>query len=179
MPSLELQHGDALLAPLPDGGAGDTSAFRDVRGDFERLTREEDPHSFPEGDPRRENPKKADWQGVVDLAESALRERSKDVRIAAWLTVGLTQLERFAGLRDGLRLLNRLVTDCWDREGRHNADSSCWIRVASPWAGKQWGAVHVPRVGQEVVVDFLEGDPDDPIIVGSVYNADQMPPYGL
>ena len=67
----------------------------------------------------------------------------------------------------------------WDRDGQRNASSSCWVRVATMWAGNQWGAVHIPRVGQEVVVDFLEGDPDRPIIVGSVYNAQQMPPYAL
>jgi type VI secretion system secreted protein VgrG len=65
----------------------------------------------------------------------------------------------------------------WDREGQHDADSSCWVRVAQLWAGKRWGASFWPRVGQEVVVSFLEGDPDRPLIVGSVYNADQMPPY--
>jgi type VI secretion system secreted protein VgrG len=67
----------------------------------------------------------------------------------------------------------------WDRQGQNDADSSCWIRVASPWAGTQWGIVHVPRVGQEVVVAFEEGDPDRPIVVGSVYNAQDMPPYTL
>jgi type VI secretion system secreted protein VgrG len=65
----------------------------------------------------------------------------------------------------------------WDREGRRNADSSCWIRVGQLFAGKRWGASFWPRIGQEVIVDFLEGDPDQPIIVGSVYNAEQMPPY--
>lgn len=67
----------------------------------------------------------------------------------------------------------------WDREGKMDADSSCWIRVGSIWAGKNWGAIHIPRIGQEVIVAFEEGDPDRPIIVGSVYNADQMPPYVL
>jgi len=67
----------------------------------------------------------------------------------------------------------------WDRQGKNNADSSCWIRVATSWAGKHWGMVHLPRIGQEVVVEFVEGDPNDPIIVGSVYNADMMPPYAL
>lgn len=67
----------------------------------------------------------------------------------------------------------------WDREGKNNADSSCWVRVATPWAGKHWGMIHIPRIGQEVVVAFQEGDPDQPIIVGSVYNADMMPPYKL
>ena len=67
----------------------------------------------------------------------------------------------------------------WDREGKNNQDSSCWIRVATSWAGKQWGVIHIPRIGQEVVVDFLEGDPDQPLIIGSVYNADMMPPFHL
>jgi type VI secretion system secreted protein VgrG len=67
----------------------------------------------------------------------------------------------------------------WDREGKNDADSSCWVRVGTPWAGKQWGMIHLPRVGQEVIVDFLEGDPDQPIVVGSVYNAEMMPPYSL
>lgn len=67
----------------------------------------------------------------------------------------------------------------WDREGKKDPDSSCWLRVATQWAGKQWGAISIPRIGQEVLVDFLEGDPDEPIIVGSVYNADMMPPYSL
>jgi type VI secretion system secreted protein VgrG len=63
----------------------------------------------------------------------------------------------------------------WDR----SSTDSCWIRVASFWAGNAWGAVHIPRIGQEVVVDFLEGDPDCPIVVGSVYNALNRPPYDL
>jgi type VI secretion system secreted protein VgrG len=65
----------------------------------------------------------------------------------------------------------------WDREGKNDTDSSCWVRVAQPIAGRRWGASFWPRIGQEVIVDFLEGDPDQPIIVGSVYNSDQMPPY--
>lgn len=67
----------------------------------------------------------------------------------------------------------------WDREGKKDQNSSCWIRVATPWAGKRWGMIHIPRIGQEVVVTFLEGDPDQPLIVGSVYNAENMPPYAL
>jgi type VI secretion system secreted protein VgrG len=67
----------------------------------------------------------------------------------------------------------------WDREGKNNENSSCWIRVSHPWAGKGWGAVSIPRIGQEVIVDFLEGDPDQPIIVGRVYHAESMPPYPL
>lgn len=67
----------------------------------------------------------------------------------------------------------------WDRQGQNDANSSCWVRVGTPWAGRQWGAIHIPRVGQEVLIAFEEGDPDRPIIVGGVYNADQMPPYTL
>jgi len=67
----------------------------------------------------------------------------------------------------------------WDRKGKKDDKSSCWMRVAHPWAGKNWGFVAIPRIGHEVVVDFLEGDPDQPIIVGSVYNAENMPPYTL
>lgn len=67
----------------------------------------------------------------------------------------------------------------WDRRGTYDEKSSCWVRVSQPWAGKNWGAVWLPRIGQEVVVDFLEGDPDRPIITGRVYNAEQMPPYDL
>lgn len=67
----------------------------------------------------------------------------------------------------------------WDREGKKDDASSCWVRVSSTWAGKNWGFIQLPRIGQEVVVDFLEGDPDHPIVTGRVYNAEQMPPYAL
>lgn len=67
----------------------------------------------------------------------------------------------------------------WDRLGKGDESSSCWIRVAHGWAGKGWGAIHIPRVGQEVVVSFLEGDPDRPLVTGSVYNAEQTVPYPL
>ncbi|MEM7199363.1 MAG: type VI secretion system tip protein TssI/VgrG [Planctomycetota bacterium] len=67
----------------------------------------------------------------------------------------------------------------WDRKGEANEESSCWIRVGQTWAGKQWGAVFLPRVGQEVIVEFLEGDPDKPLVTGCVYNAQYMPPYEL
>jgi type VI secretion system secreted protein VgrG len=67
----------------------------------------------------------------------------------------------------------------WDREGQHDEKTSCWVRVSQPVAGKGWGAHCHPRIGQEVVVEFLEGDPDRPIVTGCVYNAEQMPPYEL
>ena len=67
----------------------------------------------------------------------------------------------------------------WDRLGKKDENSSCWVRVSSLWAGKNWGAIHIPRLGQEVVVGFLEGDPDFPVVIGRLYNSEQVPPYGL
>jgi type VI secretion system secreted protein VgrG len=67
----------------------------------------------------------------------------------------------------------------WDRIGKRNEKSSCWIRVSQLWAGSGWGAVFIPRIGQEVIVDFVEGDPDRPIIVGRVYHGANVPPYPL
>ena len=67
----------------------------------------------------------------------------------------------------------------WDRKGSHNDKSSCWIRVSQLWAGAGWGAMTIPRIGQEVVVDFIEGDPDRPIITGRVYHGTNNPPYPL
>ena len=67
----------------------------------------------------------------------------------------------------------------WDRAGRGHPDKSCWVRVAQGWAGRNWGMQHVPRIGQEVVVSFLDGDPDRPLVIGSVYNSESMPPYTL
>ena len=67
----------------------------------------------------------------------------------------------------------------WDRYGKNDENSSCWIRVSYPWAGKGFGMIQIPRIGQEVLVDFKNGDPDLPIIVGRTYNQDTMPPWGL
>jgi type VI secretion system secreted protein VgrG len=67
----------------------------------------------------------------------------------------------------------------WDRLGRNDENSSCWVRVAQAWSGKSWGAFTLPRIGQEVVVSFLEGDPDRPLVTGCVYNGDNPVPYAL
>ena len=67
----------------------------------------------------------------------------------------------------------------WDRYGKNDENSSCWVRVSYPWAGKGFGSIQIPRIGQEVLVDFKNGDPDLPIIVGRTYNQDTMPPWGL
>lgn len=70
-----------------------------------------------------------------------------------------------------------LVRFFWDRRDPATEWGSCWLRVAQPWAGKRWGATFIPRIGQEVIVEFLGGDPDRPFVMGSLYNAEQMPPY--
>lgn len=67
----------------------------------------------------------------------------------------------------------------WDRDGEKNEKTTCFIRHMTPWSGKNWGMIHVPRIGQEVVVQFEEGDPDRPLVVGMLYNNDTMPPYAL
>jgi type VI secretion system secreted protein VgrG len=67
----------------------------------------------------------------------------------------------------------------WDRYGKGDENSSCWVRVSQPWAGREWGGIAIPRIGQEVIVEFLEGDPDWPIITGRLYNEAHKPPYEL
>ena len=67
----------------------------------------------------------------------------------------------------------------WDRQGKRDENTSCWVRVSQAWAGPGFGGIHVPRIGQEVIVEFEEGDVDRPLITGRVYNANAMPPYGL
>ena len=67
----------------------------------------------------------------------------------------------------------------WDRVGKEDEKSSCWVRVSQSWAGKGWGTIFIPRIGMEVIVSFLEGDPDRPLVTGCVYNSDALPPYAL
>jgi type VI secretion system secreted protein VgrG len=67
----------------------------------------------------------------------------------------------------------------WDREGKNDENSSCWMRVSQNWGGKKWGGMFMPHIGHEVIVEFLEGDPDRPIVTGRVYNAVNMPPEDL
>ncbi len=67
----------------------------------------------------------------------------------------------------------------WDRHGQNDADSSCWVRVAQVWASSGWGSMFIPRIGMEVIVHFINGDPDQPIITGCVYNPETMPAYTL
>lgn len=67
----------------------------------------------------------------------------------------------------------------WDCDGENDEKTSCFIRTMMPWTGKNWGAIAVPRIGQEVVIDFEEGDPDRPLCIGMLYNDKTMPPYKL
>lgn len=67
----------------------------------------------------------------------------------------------------------------WDRDSQHNDHSSCWIRVAQGWAGATWGAMAIPRVGQELIISYLDGDPDQPIATGRAYRETNLPPYEL
>ena len=67
----------------------------------------------------------------------------------------------------------------WDREGQADANTSCWLRVASNWAGNHWGSITIPRIGMEVLVSFLEGDPDQPLVSGCLYNSAHPVPYEL
>ncbi|KVF18557.1 type VI secretion system tip protein VgrG [Burkholderia cepacia] len=67
----------------------------------------------------------------------------------------------------------------WDRLGKRDQGSSCWVRVGQPWAGRGFGMIQIPRIGDEVVVIFLDGNPDRPLIISSVYNSANLPPWGL
>ncbi|MFK7853277.1 MAG: type VI secretion system Vgr family protein [Granulosicoccus sp.] len=67
----------------------------------------------------------------------------------------------------------------WDRYGKSDENSSCWVRVSQAWAGEKWGSIHIPRIGQEVIVEYIDGDPDRPIVTGRVYNGDRPVPYDL
>jgi type VI secretion system secreted protein VgrG len=71
------------------------------------------------------------------------------------------------------------VQFAWDHLGKFDENSSCFVRVSQTWAGAEWGSIHIPRIGQEVLVDFIDGDLDRPIIIGRVYNDYNKPPYGL
>jgi len=67
----------------------------------------------------------------------------------------------------------------WDRDGKKDENTTCWVRVVTPWSGNKWGMIHIPRIDQEVVIQFEDGDPDRPICTGMLYNAATMPPYDL
>jgi type VI secretion system protein ImpA len=116
MPSPPVIDLDELIAPIPgDSPAGGSIPFA-VREKLEEYRKEIDPNDFDASDPMRPDaPQKADWAGVVRLTSETLTGTSKDLLISARLTEGLTKAHGFGGLRDGLRLMRRLVTECWDR----------------------------------------------------------------
>jgi len=127
--------------------------------------------------------RKQHWRVQVDLTAHPLTEP---------LRPALTQPKpRNAGVQTALVVgpagqnlwtdeLGRIkVQFPWDRLGQCNQHSTCWLRVASPWAGNQLGAIHIPRIGQEVLVDFIAGDTDLPIVTGRVHNQVNLPPWSL
>ncbi|MEG0245116.1 MAG: type VI secretion system tip protein TssI/VgrG [Pseudomonas sp.] len=67
----------------------------------------------------------------------------------------------------------------WDRESQNNEFSSCWVRVSQGWAGGSWGSMAIPRIGQDVIIQYVNGDPDQPMITGRTYCGNQLPPYDL
>lgn len=108
---------ESLIAPIPgENPAGDSVPF-EVRDKLEKLRIEVNPEDLDPDDPTRAEikPQKADWPGIVELAQKTLKETSKDLRVAAQLTEALTKIHGFAGVRDGLHLLGLLVDQCWDR----------------------------------------------------------------
>lgn len=106
----------ALLAPIPGEQPGGSAVPFEIRHQLEEARKEEDPDRFAEDDPMRPAEfKKADWHGIVRLAQETLTHTSKDMMLAARLTEALVKLHGFAGLRDGLRLLRGLVEQCWER----------------------------------------------------------------
>ncbi|MBC7499341.1 MAG: type VI secretion system tip protein VgrG [Herminiimonas sp.] len=122
-----------------------------------------------------------DWKIGFTAQKSAQAYRS--VKTAAWPHVGGPHTAVVVGPK-GKELwcdeFGRVkVQFPWDRYGKSDENSSCWIRVSSPWAGSNYGGVHVPRIGQEVLVEYLNGEVNRPIITGRVYNAEQMPPWSL
>jgi type VI secretion system protein ImpA len=116
MPTPPLLDIDSLLAPIPGDDPAGPSVPYEVDHELKEARKEDNPEDFAPNDPMRPAEfKKADWKGLASLAEQTLREKSKDLMVAARLTEALVKLHGFAGLRDGLRLLRALVDQCWDR----------------------------------------------------------------
>jgi type VI secretion system protein ImpA len=130
MPTPPLLPIDELLAPVPgDDPAGDSVPFT-VRQKLEEFRKEINPGDFAPDDPLRpEQPKRADWPGLTSLAIDILKNTSKDLLVAARLTEALVKQHGFAGLRDGLQLLRRLVEECWDRINPKIEDGDIEVRT--------------------------------------------------
>ena len=145
--------GDYVLASVTH----QASYGADYRSGKEQLTYQNSFTCFPSSLPYR--PKRVTPRPVVEGSQTAV-------------VVGPKGEEIFTDKYGRVK-----VQFHWDRKGKNDEDSSCWVRVGQLAAGRRWGSSFWPRIGQEVIVDFLEGDPDEPIIIGTVFNADQMPPY--
>lgn len=130
MPSAPLLDFESLLKPiLGEDPAGVSTPFT-LRQELEEARKEENPEDYDENDPRRpEQAKRADWPQIVRKTEDALANTSKDLMLAARLTEALTRINGFAGLRDGLHLMNRMLTDCWDRVHPSIEDGDLEVRA--------------------------------------------------
>ena len=112
-PTIEI---DALLAPIPGGDPAGSGIPYVMRTELEEARKEVDPNEYDENDPMRPTEfVRADWAGIAKRTQDALKNTSKDLLLAARLLEALTKLHGFAGLRDGLRLMHRMVSECWDR----------------------------------------------------------------
>jgi type VI secretion system protein ImpA len=152
MPSPDLIDLAALLAPIPgDQPAGSGIPF-DIRQQLEEGRKEEDPDSFAEDDPMRPHEfKKADWRGIVRLAQETLTLTAKDLLVAARLTEALVKVHGFAGLRDGLRLLRGLVEQCWERLYPPLEDGNVEIRASSfDWLDNPIRGITFPNTLRQV-----------------------------
>jgi type VI secretion system protein ImpA len=129
MASPALLEFDPLLAPLPGDKPAGNPLPLDVREALELARKEIDPEMFRPDDPRRPELKRADWEGIVRLAQETLTRTSKDLQVAARLTEALAKLHGFAGARDGFQLLRRMVAECWDRLNPSVEDGDVEVRA--------------------------------------------------
>lgn len=114
------------------------------------------------------------WPADVPFRQPLVTPKPKIVSTQTAIVVGKAGEEIFTDKYGRIK-----VQFHWDQEGKNDENSSCWVRVNQGWAGKTWGSLWLPRIGQEVIVSFLEGNPDAPLITGAVYNAQQTVPYAL
>ncbi len=161
MASSPLLSFDELLAPIPgDNPAGEGVPFT-VRQQLEELRKEINPNDFAEDDPRRPTEyKRADWDGIIDLAQDILKNTSKDLLVSARLTEALTRAHGFAGLRDGFHLMRLLVEQCWDRLNPSIEDGDLEVRAAPfNWLDDPDRGARYPTTVRLVPLVFLDEAP--------------------
>lgn len=155
----------ALLAPIPGDEPAGSSVPYEVRSRLEEARKDIDPNDFAPDDPMRPaEPVRADWAGIVRLAQETLTNTSKDLLVCARLTEALVKLHGFAGLRDGLRLTRELVEQCWDRLNPPIEDGDVEVRAApfhwldDPDRGARFPNTlrQVPLIGQPATYSFLD-----------------------